>query len=148
MMKTSAPEATRTRKRNNPGLAAEPSSASSRPANRHWRSKASTSNLVRRPWGEPLTQHDLDLIEKLIQTPNRKINLKDIPSIKSNTFENKSGILASGLFKPYKQQVTLRIDSDILAWVRRDGEGYQTRINAALRKAMLADLKRNGVTAC
>jgi len=90
----------------------------------------------------------LDLIEKLIQAPNRKINLKDIPEARSNTFENKSGILASGLFKPYKQQVTLRIDSDILAWVRRDGEGYQTRINAALRRAMLADLKRNGAKGC
>ena len=40
--------------------------------------------------------------------------------------------------KPYyprahKKQVTLRIDPDILAWFKRQGRGYQTRINAALR---------------
>jgi uncharacterized protein (DUF4415 family) len=74
--------------------------------------------------------------------------LKDIPETKSNTFENKSGVRASGLFRPYKQQITLRIDSDVIAWARRDGDGYQSRINAALRKAMLADLKANGANPC
>lgn len=32
-----------------------------------------------------------------------------------------------------KEIVTLRLDPDILAWFRRDGRGYQTRINAVLR---------------
>jgi uncharacterized protein (DUF4415 family) len=32
-----------------------------------------------------------------------------------------------------KETVTLRIDPDVLAWFRRDGRGYQTRINAVLR---------------
>ncbi|WP_049789365.1 BrnA antitoxin family protein [Granulicella tundricola] len=57
----------------------------------------------------------------------------------TNTFANRSGIL--GLFKPYKQQITLRIDGDVLAWAKRDGAGYQSRINAALRKAMLEDVR-------
>jgi uncharacterized protein (DUF4415 family) len=35
--------------------------------------------------------------------------------------------------KEHKKQVTLRIDPDILAWFKRQGRGYQTRINAALR---------------
>ena len=35
--------------------------------------------------------------------------------------------------KDHKKQVTLRIDPDILAWFKRQGRGYQTRINAALR---------------
>ena len=35
--------------------------------------------------------------------------------------------------KEHKKQVTLRIDPDILAWFKRQGQGYQTRINAALR---------------
>ena len=49
--------------------------------------------------------------------------------------------MASGLFKPCKQQVTLRIDGDVLAWAKRDGAGYQSRINAALRAAMMQDLE-------
>jgi uncharacterized protein (DUF4415 family) len=145
-MKIATPEITKNRSKTGPASTA--SSASSRPAKPRRTSKASTSQLVRQKWGEPLTQHDLDLVEKLLAQPNREINLKDIPETTENTFANRSGILAAGLFKPYKLQVTLRIDADIIAWARRGGEGYQTRINSALRKAMLDDLKANGAKSC
>ena len=32
-----------------------------------------------------------------------------------------------------KERVTMRLDADLLAWFRRDGRGYQTRMNAVLR---------------
>jgi|SRR5271163_1553645 uncharacterized protein (DUF4415 family) len=32
-----------------------------------------------------------------------------------------------------KQTVTLRIDQDVLDWFRKQGKGYQTRMNAVLR---------------
>lgn len=32
-----------------------------------------------------------------------------------------------------KERVTMRLDADMLAWFRRQGRGYQTRINAVLR---------------
>ena len=41
-----------------------------------------------------------------------------------------------GLYKPIKKPVTLRLDADVLAWFQRQGSGYQTRINRALRKVM------------
>ena len=41
-------------------------------------------------------------------------------------------------FKPLKRLVSLRVDSDVLAWFRKSGPGYQTRINQALRKVMRA----------
>lgn len=34
---------------------------------------------------------------------------------------------------PAKQQVTLRLDADVLEWFKAQGKGYQTRINALLR---------------
>lgn len=40
-----------------------------------------------------------------------------------------------GIFKPVKESVTVRIDRDILAWLKAGGAGYQTRLNAALRWA-------------
>jgi uncharacterized protein (DUF4415 family) len=43
------------------------------------------------------------------------------------------------LYKPIKQPVTLRLDADVLAWFKKQGRGYQTRINRALRKLMLKD---------
>jgi uncharacterized protein (DUF4415 family) len=40
---------------------------------------------------------------------------------------------------PGKAQLTLRLDSDVLEWFRRQGRGYQTRINALLRAYMEAN---------
>ena len=45
----------------------------------------------------------------------------------------------AGLYRPVKKPVTLRLDADVLSWFQRDGRGYQTRINSALRKVMLKE---------
>jgi hypothetical protein len=37
---------------------------------------------------------------------------------------------------PAKQQLTIRLDVDVLNWLKADGRGYQTRINRILRVAM------------
>ena len=48
-----------------------------------------------------------------------------------------------GYYRPIKKAVTLRLDADVLAWrmVPRQGRGYQTRINRALRKLMSEERK-------
>jgi uncharacterized protein (DUF4415 family) len=40
-------------------------------------------------------------------------------------------------YKPIKQIVQIRLDADVLEWLKREGPGYQTRANAILRQAML-----------
>lgn len=40
-------------------------------------------------------------------------------------------------YRPMKSSTTVRIDSDVLAWLKSHGKGYQTRINAILRDAMI-----------
>jgi len=45
------------------------------------------------------------------------------------------------LYKPIKKPVTLRLDADVLAWFKARGPGYQTRINRALRRMMMAERK-------
>jgi uncharacterized protein (DUF4415 family) len=40
------------------------------------------------------------------------------------------------MYKPLKRPVTLRLDADVLAWFKKKGRGYQTRINRALRFMM------------
>ena len=43
------------------------------------------------------------------------------------------------MYRPVKKPVTLRLDADLVAWFQRDGkQGYQTRINEALRGLMIA----------
>jgi uncharacterized protein (DUF4415 family) len=45
-------------------------------------------------------------------------------------------------YRPLKKPVTLRLDADVIAWFKKDGRRYQTRINAALRKVMEGEMKR------
>jgi uncharacterized protein (DUF4415 family) len=53
------------------------------------------------------------------------------------------GIRISDLYKPLKKPVTLRLDADVLAWFKKDGRRYQTRINAALRRMMEQEMKES-----
>ena len=48
------------------------------------------------------------------------------------------------LYKPIKRPVTLRLDADVLAWFKKPGSGYQTRINRALRRVMMGERKESG----
>lgn len=48
------------------------------------------------------------------------------------------------LYRPLKKPVTLRLDADVLAWFKKDGRRYQTRINHALRKVMEREMKATG----
>ena len=43
--------------------------------------------------------------------------------------------------RPVKQQITARVDADVLDWLKSEGKGYQGRLNAILRREMLASLK-------
>jgi len=50
-------------------------------------------------------------------------------------------------YRPVKEQITLRLDADVLDWFRKkvpSGRGYQTEINRALREHMLQRAKRAG----
>lgn len=46
-------------------------------------------------------------------------------------------------YKPRKLPVTLRLDADVLAWLKKKGGHYQTRINNALRELMMKEEKRD-----
>jgi uncharacterized protein (DUF4415 family) len=45
------------------------------------------------------------------------------------------------LYRPVKQAVSLRLDADVVAWLKKDGEGYPTRANQMLRERMLQDVR-------
>jgi uncharacterized protein (DUF4415 family) len=42
-----------------------------------------------------------------------------------------------------KQQITLRLDPDVIGWFKRTGKGYQSRMGAVLRSYMEAKRKRS-----
>jgi uncharacterized protein (DUF4415 family) len=43
---------------------------------------------------------------------------------------------ATAAWPPAKHQLTIRLDADVLNWLKANGRGYQTRINRILRAAM------------
>ncbi len=43
-------------------------------------------------------------------------------------------------YKPRKEAISIRMDMDVLDWLRRKGPGYQTEINRILRERMIAEL--------
>lgn len=71
-------------------------------------------------------------LRRLAQRPDREIDLSDIPEIRQFPAEAVIG----KFYRPKKQSVTLRLDADVLAWLKSSGEGYQTRVNKYLRQLM------------
>jgi uncharacterized protein (DUF4415 family) len=64
--------------------------------------------------------------------PDEQIDTTDIPEVR-----DWSGARRGLFFRPIKQQITLRLDADLIAWFKAragSGPGYQTRINRALRE--------------
>ena len=55
--------------------------------------------------------------------------------------ENLQSMKIGDLYRPLKKPVTLRLDADVIAWFKKDGRRYQTRINAALRKVMEREMR-------
>jgi uncharacterized protein (DUF4415 family) len=55
--------------------------------------------------------------------------------------KNLQNMKIADLYRPLKRPVTLRLDADVLAWFKKDGRRYQTRINTALRKVMEREMK-------
>jgi uncharacterized protein (DUF4415 family) len=62
---------------------------------------------------------------------NVDIDYSDIPPLDKSFFTK-----ATEACPPVKQQLTIRLDADVLNWLRANGRGYQTRINRILRTAM------------
>lgn len=79
-----------------------------------------------------LSQADRKRLEALARRPDSEIDFSDIPEIK----EFSPNATVGRFYRPLKERVTLRLDADVLAWLKSGGEGYQTRINEYLRERM------------
>lgn len=85
--------------------------------------KAATSKKSRTDW------------KRVDALKDREIDLSEIPEVSPEKFAR--AIVRRGLKPvPRKAQLTLRVDGDVLDWFRKQGQGYQTKINALLRAYM------------
>jgi uncharacterized protein (DUF4415 family) len=73
---------------------------------------------------------------------DQEIDFSDTPELTPAMFAR--SIVRRGLKPvPRKRQLTIRVDSDVLDWYKKQGQGYQTRINALLRAYMQERLRRS-----
>jgi len=77
-----------------------------------------------------MQNHDEEL-RQLVNMREDQIDTSDIPEVKDWT-----GATIGRFYRPIKEPVTVRLDADVLAWLKSGGRGYQTRINSLLRDAM------------
>lgn len=75
-------------------------------------------------------------IKALSELPDSKIDYSDIPQLPGEFWKN---AVNNPFYKPTKASTTVRVDSDVLVWLKSQGKGYQTRINTILRAAMLRE---------
>ncbi|MFT8259150.1 MAG: BrnA antitoxin family protein (plasmid) [Candidatus Symbiodolus clandestinus] len=75
--------------------------------------------------------------------PEEEIDFSDIPETTSNEWQGAS----RGLFyRPVKKQLTIRIDADVIEWLKAQGvKGYQARMNDILRSVMLSQYREQSV---
>jgi uncharacterized protein (DUF4415 family) len=83
----------------------------------------------------PLTEKQKAELAALAARPDEAIDYSDVPPLTEGFWES---AVRGRFYKPTKTSTTVRIDSDVLAWLRAQGKGYQSRINAILRREMLS----------
>lgn len=96
-------------------------------SSRHERRKNMNKNTTSKKYGTDL--------ERLRNMKDEDIDFSDIPRTTPEFWAN--GVVRKGLRPSFrKQQITLRIDRDVLEFLKAEGEGYQTKINTLLRSYM------------
>lgn len=92
----------------------------------------------------PLTGAQREELARLAAMPDEDIDFSDIPPLGDDFWKN---AVRGKFYRPNKKQVTLRLDADVLDWFKAQqggARGYQTKINAALRKVVEGERRKAG----
>jgi uncharacterized protein (DUF4415 family) len=88
---------------------------------------------------QPLTARQKREIRALAAIPEDKIDKSDIPELPPGAWKN---AVQGKWYRPVKQAVSIRLDADVLAWLKSKGSGYQTKVNSLLRERMLREISK------
>jgi len=86
----------------------------------------------------PLTRKQRAEIAALANKPDREIDYSEIARIPPALLDR---AVRAGLYRPVKRQLSVRIDADVLAWLKSHGKGYHSGLNTILRSAMVEEHK-------
>jgi uncharacterized protein (DUF4415 family) len=88
---------------------------------------------------KPLSKAEKAKLAALAARPDEEIDTSEIPPLSEKFWRN---AVRNPFYRPQKAQLTVRVDADVLAWLRSGGRGYQTKLNAILRSAMVRDVTK------
>jgi uncharacterized protein (DUF4415 family) len=88
----------------------------------------------------PLTEQQQADIAVLKTLSDADIDYSDIPPLTEEFWQN---AVRNPFYKPTKTATTVRVDTDVLLWLKSKGKGYQARMNAILRTEMLKELNHH-----
>ena len=97
---------------------------------------------IEKVFSPKLSPELLEESKRIAAMPDEDIDLTEMPE-----WTDFSNAVRGKFYRPVKKQVTLRVDGDVLEWfkAKQGGKrGYQTAINAALRKVVEDEMKRAG----
>ena len=101
--------------------------------------KASKTPRSKRAPAPSLTSRQKRELVAIAALPDDRIDTSDIPELPPNAWKD---AVRGHFYRPVKQAVSLRLDADVVAWLKKPGRGYQTRANYILRERMLAQRKK------
>ena len=78
-----------------------------------------------------LTRKQAKEIRALARMKDTEVSLQD-----ARELTQWSRAVVGKFYRPIKKPLTIRLDADVLAWLKSQGKGYQTRLNSLLRAAM------------
>lgn len=96
--------------------------------------KACTIRVVSDGTITPKIENELKVLANMTHDD---VDTTDIPEI-----SDWSNAVVGRFFRPVKETVTVRLDADVLHWLKQGGKGYQSRLNAILRKEMTSKATR------
>src|ERR1035441_9017915 len=99
--------------------------------------RAKRDGTMKRGNPEPLTPELRAELDALAAMPDSEIDTTEMPPI-----TDWSKAVRGPFYRPIKRPLSLRLDADIIDWFQRQGQGYQTRMNSALREYVERHRKR------
>jgi uncharacterized protein (DUF4415 family) len=89
--------------------------------------------------GQSLSARQKRELAALAAMPDDQIDTSDIPELPAGAWKD---AIRGRFYRPLKRAVSMRLDADVVAWLKKRGKGYQTRANNILRQRMLDESKR------
>jgi uncharacterized protein (DUF4415 family) len=99
--------------------------------------KKNTENVVFRLNPSHPPRMTADEIRALSQKPDSDLDYSEIPPLQGRLWKKPGDLVST----ENKQQITLRLDADVVAFFRSTGRRYQSRMNAVLREYVIANSK-------